>query len=48
MEAIIIKEGVVTNRIIIASLAQGSVIFPNSIVIQDDNRQYSIGDNYAE
>lgn len=48
MEAILVKEGVVVNRVNVNSLEQAVEIFPNNQVVQDDNREYSIGDSYTE
>lgn len=48
MEAILVKEGVVINRVNVTSLEQAVEIFPNNQVVQDDNREYSIGDSYTE
>tara|TARA_E500000178_G_scaffold2337_1_gene2505 strand:+ start:2519 stop:2665 length:147 start_codon:yes stop_codon:yes gene_type:complete len=47
MEAILVKEGVVVNRVNIMNLENGALIFSNYTVVQDDEKQYSIGDAYA-
>ena len=48
MEAILVKEGVVVNRVSVINLENGALIFPDYTVVQDDARQYSIGDTYEE
>ena len=48
MEAILVKEGVVVNRVNVINLENGALIFSDYTVVQDDARQYSIGDTYGE
>lgn len=47
MEALLIKDGIVINRVLVTSIARAETIFPEYNIVEDNDRSYSIGDSYT-
>lgn len=48
MTAALIYNGRVVNRVIVRDIEEANFFFQNFTVIQDDDNNYQIGDNYTE